>query len=134
MPLRVGIDLVHAGAVRDALATHGDRYLARVFTPAEAADCTGPDGPDPLALAARVAAKEAAMKVFRVGDRALPWTAIEVRREASGAPELTLHGLAAELAAEVGIGDLALSLTHEDEYAAAVVVAQLDVPGQEPPL
>jgi holo-[acyl-carrier protein] synthase len=118
MPLRVGIDLVKAATVAAALAEHGDRYLARVYTAAEARDCGG----DPLRLAARFAAKEAVMKVLQPGrDDAVPWPEIEVVRTA-GAPLLALHGRAAELAAAAGLTSFALSFTHEDEYAAAVVV------------
>jgi holo-[acyl-carrier protein] synthase len=119
MPLRVGIDLVQAATVAEALAEHGERYLQRVYTPAEIAECDG----DPLRLAARFAAKEAAMKVLRPSrDAAVPWPAIEVVRDPEGVPVLTLHGPAAELAVAAGISAFAVSLTHEAEYAAAVVV------------
>ena len=120
MPLRVGIDLVAASTVADALAAHGDRYLRRVYTEGEIADCVG----DPLRLAARFAVKEAAMKVLRVGDAAVPLRSIETVRGSGGAPELVLHGPAAELAAAAGLQTFAISLTHEVAYAAAVVVAQ----------
>jgi holo-[acyl-carrier protein] synthase len=123
MPLRVGIDLVKASTVAEAIAEHGERYLTRVYTAAELANCTGPDGaPDPLRLAARFAAKEAAAKVLLSGDDALPWATIEVVRHPGGAPTLRLHGEAQELAEAAGLTELALSFTHEDEYAAAVVV------------
>ena len=119
MPLRVGIDLVKAAAVQAALDEHGERYLRRVYTDAELAEAAG----DPLRLAARFAAKEAAMKVLRPhADDAVPWPAIEVVRGEDGVPGLLLHGRAAELAAGAGLTAFAVSLTHEDEYAAAVVV------------
>jgi holo-[acyl-carrier protein] synthase len=119
MPLRVGIDLVRAATVAAAIAEHGDAYLQRVYTPQEVADCKA----DPLRLAARFAAKEATMKVLEPDpDAALPWTAIEVVRNAPGAPTIRLHGAAARLAETVGLTTFAVSFTHEDEYAAAVVV------------
>jgi holo-[acyl-carrier protein] synthase len=128
VPLRVGIDLVRVSAVREAFAQHGERYLQRVFTEREVADCGGPGRPDLLRLAARFAAKEAALKALRAGDAAVPWPAVEVVRGEDGAPELELHGVAADLAAAAGIAGLAVSLTHEDEYASAVVVAEMIVP------
>ena len=119
MPLRVGIDLVKTATIQEALAEHGEHYLARVYTPTEQAQC----GRDPLRLAARFAAKEATMKVLEPSpDDPVPWTSIEVIRQTPGAPTLALHGPAAELARKAGITTLALSFTHEDEYAAAVVV------------
>jgi holo-[acyl-carrier protein] synthase len=104
VPLRVGIDLVKAATVAESLAEHGEHYLRRVYTGGEVADCVGPGsaGPDPLRLAARFAAKEAAAKLLLAGDAPLPWTSIEIRRDAAGVPTLTLHGPAAELAAQAG--------------------------------
>jgi holo-[acyl-carrier protein] synthase len=123
MALRVGIDLVKVATIQEALAEHGERYLRRVYTEAEVATCRDPAGAVvPLRLAARFAAKEAAAKVLGpAGDTPLPWPEIEVVRTGA-APLLRLHGRAADLAAEHGITELALSFTHEDEYAAAVVV------------
>jgi holo-[acyl-carrier protein] synthase len=118
MDLRVGIDTVAVQSVREAIAAHGERYLKRVYTEREQADCDG----DPERLAARFAAKEAAVKALRAGEGGVPWSAIEVRRHPSGHPEMALTGIAAELADEAGIGELAVSLTHEAGLASAVVV------------
>jgi holo-[acyl-carrier protein] synthase len=125
VPLRVGIDLVRVSTVRDAIAAHGERYLARVYTARELEDCRTAGVVDPLRLAARFAAKEAAMKALRVGDEAVPWPSIEVVRHRTGHAELELHGRAGELAAAQGLEHLAVSLTHEDEYASAVVAAEI---------
>lgn len=121
MPLRVGIDTVEVAAVEAALAAHGDRYLERVYTSGEVADCEG--GAE--RLAARFAAKEATFKALRAGAGGVPWSAVEVRRDPSGHPDLVLHGRAAELAAAAGVDDLAVSLTHEAGLASAVVIAQV---------
>jgi holo-[acyl-carrier protein] synthase len=125
MALRVGIDLVNVATIARSLEEHGEHYLRRVYTPQEVADCTraGAALPDPLRLAARFAAKEAAMKVLEVGDAAVPWPSIEVVRNPGRAPTLELHSPAADRAAEAGITALALSFSHEDAYATAVVVA-----------
>jgi holo-[acyl-carrier protein] synthase len=117
--MRVGIDLVKVANVAEALEAHGQRYLDRVYTAQEQADCRN----EPLKLASRFAAKEAVAKVLEVGrEDPLPWPSIEVIRQTGGAPSVALHGEAAELAQARGITQLALSFTHEDEYAAAVVV------------
>jgi holo-[acyl-carrier protein] synthase len=125
VPLRVGIDLVRVSTVRDAIAAHGDHYLERVYTARELEDCRTAGVLDPLRLAARFAAKEAAMKALRVADEAVPWPTIEVVRGQTGYAELELHGPAGELAAAQGIASWAVSLTHEEEYASAVVAAEL---------
>jgi holo-[acyl-carrier protein] synthase len=121
MTVRVGIDTVVTASVADAVRAHGDRYLDRVYTSRELADCAG----DVERLAARFAAKEATLKALRAGDGGIPWTAIEVRRDPSGAVDLELTGAAARLAGEQGVTDTAVSLTHEGGTASAVVVALL---------
>ncbi len=122
--LRVGIDLVDVAAVAATLdSSLAERYLSRVYTPAEVRDCTDAGGVNAGRLAARFAAKEAVFKALDVGDRAVPWQAVEVERRQSGRPAVALHGAAAELAREEGIAQLALSLSHEAHYASAVVVA-----------
>lgn len=123
MVIHVGLDLVSVAQVMATLeGPLAARYLARVYTEGEVGDCRTPAGIDPRRLAARFAAKEATLKALAETD-GVPWRDIEVERMSTGAVRLMLHGLAAERAADVGVVDLALSLTHEDGYAAAVVVA-----------
>jgi len=125
VPIRVGIDLVAAQSVGDSVDAHGDRYLTRVYTGREIADCRTEVGVDAQRLATRFAAKEATLKVLGLDGEGFALTEIEVRREPSGAVGVQLSGRAAELAGEAGIVALSLSLTHESGLAAAVVVAEL---------
>jgi holo-[acyl-carrier protein] synthase len=123
--IRVGLDLVAVELVEDALrASHRDRYLKRVYTEREVLDCQTATGLDPERLAARFAAKEATLKVLPLADEGISLRAIEVLREPSGRVHIELTGRAATAAAEAGVIDLALSLTHEGGFAAAVVVAE----------
>ena len=72
-------------------------------------------GPDAERLAGRFAAKEATMKVLRPGaDDAVPWTAIEVRRDPAGIGRGRAARPRGELACARGRLGLAVSLTHED--------------------
>jgi holo-[acyl-carrier protein] synthase len=128
MSLRVGLDLVSVETIADSLRTHGTRYLERVYSSAEVADCRRGGEVDPQRLAARFAAKEATFKVLRVGDEAVAWTDVEVVRHRSGWVSLLLSGRAGTLAEAAGISELALSLSHEQGCAAAVVVAEINKP------
>jgi holo-[acyl-carrier protein] synthase len=125
MAVRVGIDLVSVDSVEDAISEHADRYLTRIYTDRELDDCRTGDGVDAERLAARFAAKEATLKALRAGEGGIPWKSIGVRREPGGAVELELTGPAATLAANAGVADMSVSLTHEAGYAAAVVVADV---------
>ena len=123
MAIHVGLDLVSVAQVQATLdGPLAARYLARIYTETELGDCRTAEGIDPQGLAARFAAKEATLKVLAEAD-GVPWRDIEVERAPSGAVRLLLHGLAAQRAADVGVVDLALSVTHEDGFAAAVVIA-----------
>jgi holo-[acyl-carrier protein] synthase len=119
---RVGIDLIDVADVGESIAAFGKRYLDRVFTPAERAECGG----SVARLAERFAAKEATMKALGRGDEALAWTAIEVTDGGDGRPVLALTGQAAELAARRGLRHSAVSLTHQRDHAAAVVLMEAD--------
>ena len=89
--LSVGIDLVDVEEVAATLHSElGTRYLSRIYTSREVEDCRRGRQVDPARLAGRFAAKEAAMKALRVGDRPVSWREIEVHRAADGAPELVL--------------------------------------------
>ena len=109
----VGIDLIEIERVERALERR-PRLAERLFTPAELSYARGRARPGQH-LAARFAAKEAVIKALGQG---LPMRQIEV---VSGEPpQLQLHGRAAEVAGDT---EIAISLTHSNDTAAAVAVA-----------
>jgi holo-[acyl-carrier protein] synthase len=117
-----GIDIVEIGEVADSIETHAARYLERVYTAREIEESRGGDGKlDARRLAATFAAKEAALKVLRIGDEPVSWREIEVTERGA---RLELAGATAALARARGIALLQLSSTLTDEYAAAIVIAQ----------
>jgi len=131
VPYRVGVDLVAVATVEEALRDHGERYLSRIYSPAEVATSTaGGARPDPGRLAARFAAKEATLKVLRRPDVGIAWPSIEVVRTASGGVALALSGRAAEQAASEGLTSFDVSLTHEAGFAVAVVLAEESGPAR----
>jgi holo-[acyl-carrier protein] synthase len=121
----LGVDLIEIARVERALARFGDRFLERVFTPAEIVHSRGrlPE------LAARFAAKEAVSKALGVGVRMLSpmgidWHDVEVTADRQGKPLLQLHGRAAERSQELGLAEWEVSLSHSRELAIALVGAQ----------
>jgi phosphopantetheinyl transferase (holo-ACP synthase)/acyl carrier protein len=118
------MDLVRIADVHESLHRHADRWLARLYSDAELADCRRSGALDLRRLGARFAAKEATLKVLRPArDEAIPWRAIEVR-----GGRLELSGPAAARAAADGLHGFALSLAHARGHAAAVVLAAGDAP------
>lgn len=120
---RVGTDVLAVSNVRQSLLDHGQRYLQRVYTEAEVADSMSRTGPDPQRLAARFAAKEAALKVLRTPGTAFPWRSLELVRTTWGGVSLELSGAAAAHAAREGLTNFDVSLSHDGGFAMAVVVA-----------
>lgn len=117
--VRIGCDVVTVAEIANSLSRFGDRFLAKIYTPGEIANCAGPNRV--TRLAARFAAKEAAMKAFARPDTAFVPAEIEVVT-ADHLPGLRLSGSAALLAAEQRWQEVSVSLTHADCHAAAVVV------------
>jgi hypothetical protein len=52
--------------------------------------------------------------------RGVGWKDIEVERLPTGQPSIVLHGRAARRAEQLGMGRIAVSITHEAEYAVAI--------------
>lgn len=118
MAVAVGTDLVHIPRLARNLGR--DSFLARAFTVAELEFCAGRAD----RLAARWAAKEAAMKAMGKGVGEVRMTDVEVTVEPSGRPQLIFHGRAEELVRAAAWRSWSLSLSHDGDYATAVLVAE----------
>ena len=112
----LGIDIIKVARIRDTLARFGARFSRRVLTPREQRYVR--DRPE--TFAGRWAAKEAVSKVLGLGVRGIGWRDIEVARLPTGAPSVRLHGRARARAQQLGMGRIAVSISHEGEYAVAI--------------
>jgi holo-[acyl-carrier protein] synthase len=112
----LGIDIIRISRIAETLARFGDRFSKRVLTPAEEAYVRN----RPQTLAGRWAAKEAVSKVLGLGVRGIGWRDIEVERLPTGAPAIRLHGRAARRAEQLEMGRIAVSISHEADYAVAI--------------
>ncbi|MET0739058.1 MAG: holo-ACP synthase [Acidimicrobiales bacterium] len=118
-----GTDIVPVRRVADLIARGGDRFLERWFTAAEIAYCSSKAVPA-LHFAARLAAKEAVVKALRSpGDGPVPWSSIEIGHDDAGAPTVRLAGRVLAVAVRHGVGPIHVSLSHCDDFAVAVAVA-----------
>ena len=118
----LGTDLVEVPRFRLAMERRGERLGERLFSDEERAYANKQKDPA-KSLAARFGAKEAVMKAMGVGLWKFKLRDVEVVRAESGAPSVALHGRAAEMAAERGIVDWQLSLTHTETTALAIAIA-----------
>ena len=120
-PPRVGVDLVDVAAFQARLEGQ-EGLLAEVFGEAELTYCRSQARPW-THLAARFAAKEAALKALGTGlSGAMRWQDVEVTRDAAGTPGLAFHGAVATVVAQAGLRAGSVSLSHTKDHAVGVVL------------
>jgi holo-[acyl-carrier protein] synthase len=123
----IGVDIVDIERMEAAYAAHGDDLLERIFSVEERTFCDTKSKPAPH-YAARYAAKEAVLKAFGTGLRGeLCFKDIVVVKDDLGAPSVILRNRAKELAEEMGISGIFLSISHEKKQAVAFVVMEKSV-------
>lgn len=129
----LGVDIVEIDRMRRALERH-PRMKKRIFSAEERAYCDKRNKPE-VHYALRFAAKEAVLKALGTGFAGMSFQDVEVVRDASGRPSPRLHGRAAEVAGEIGVVEMHLSLsyTHTTAVASAVVIIESDGAGREAP-
>ena len=124
MIVGIGIDAVEIARIDELLRKYPAAARRRVFTAAERRDAGRGRGAA-ASLAARFAAKEAAMKALGTGwAEGVGFADIEVHREPSGAPRLELHGAAARRARKLAATALHVTMSHTRTTAVAVVVIE----------
>ncbi len=122
MIVGLGTDIVETLRIGRVIERHGEQFLHRVFTDDEIAYCS--KRREYLQhYAGRWAAKEAVMKVLGTGFApGVGWKDIEIRTKTSGQPFIQLHGSVRELADQLGIGEVLISVSHCREYATATAI------------
>jgi holo-[acyl-carrier protein] synthase len=122
MIVGMGIDIAEVKRIAAVIESQKERFLQRVYTPAEVAYCEQFRNRYER-YAGRFAAKEAAMKALGTGwRRGVRWVDLEVVRELSGRPTLSLKGEARKIADALGVKNIAISITHTSEQAIAQVI------------
>lgn len=123
MIIGTGVDLAEVDRIRAAIERHGARFIERIYTPAEIAYVERKANRYER-YAARFAAKEAGMKALGTGWHGVRWRDFEVANLPSGRPTLRFHGAAARIADQLGVQNVAISLTHTATQALAYVILE----------
>lgn len=121
MIIGVGIDVAEIERF-DAALERTPQLAQRLFIESELL-LPGGDRRGIASLAARFAAKEALAKALGAPSGLL-WTDAEVYVEESGQPRLRVRGTVAARAAELGVRQWHVSLSHDAGIASAVVIAE----------
>lgn len=101
-----------------------DTFIERNFTTQEVAYCKTAPSPQ-SSFAGRWSAKEAVFKALGVASKGAGAALkdIEILKDDTGAPVVTLHGEAAAAAKQAGVKEVSVSISHADKQAVAVAVA-----------
>lgn len=116
----IGQDLIDISRVA-ALLEKYPRFAERCFTEHERQYAFRFAHPA-RRLAARFAGKEAVMKSMGTGYRRIRWQHIEIT--GGGKPTVRLTGTAAEWAERLGIKEIHVSITHTDDTAMVLAIAE----------
>jgi len=118
----LGLDIAEIDRIEAAVTRHGTPFLERIFTTLEVAYCESHRNKFER-YAARFAAKEAAMKALGTGwRRGVRWRDIEVVRDPTGKPTLHLEGAARQIANDLGVKNISITITHSGNLALAEVI------------
>lgn len=126
MIIGIGSDIIDARRIAKTIERHGERFLGRIYTPAERAKTEGRVKPVET-YAKRFAAKEACSKALGTGfRRGVFWRDMGVVNLPSGRPTMKLTGGAlARLQAITPPGceaQIDVSLTDDGPTAQAIVI------------
>lgn len=128
----LGVDIVEIERMKKILA-RTPSFRKKVFSEEEQAYCDGKGVPE-IHYAMRFAAKEAVLKALGTGfSEGIGARDVEVVRNAKGKPTVALHGRAKEVAADLGVVELPLSLsyTHTEAVACAMAITAESVKAAE---
>ena len=122
MLIGVGCDVIEIARMRKAIER--DAFVQRVFAKEEIAYCMSRGAQAAASFAARFAAKEAVLKALGTGLRGGELQEIVITNDALGKPSVQLLGYHAELAAQLGVNNIAISMSHSRETAMAYVIME----------
>ncbi len=117
----VGIDVIEIDRIAAAIERYGQRFLDRIFSPAEQWYCLWWRSPYEH-FAARFAAKEAFSKAIGTGwRRQFIWREVSIERRPGEQPYIVLYG---KMKQRWGHLRYTVSLSHNRSVAEAMVIAE----------
>ena len=118
----IGLDVIRVSRMKKWREAPG--LLERYFHPEELSTALSRGNGVDMSLAARFAAKEAFGKALGRGLEGLVLKDIMVKNHENGQPEMFVTGTALDALKQSRVEKIHLSLTHEKEYAIAMVVLE----------
>jgi holo-[acyl-carrier protein] synthase len=121
--LGIGTDITECLRIAQMIERHGELFITRVYTPQEIQYCQSRKQ-STQHFAGRWAAKEAVLKAVGTGwRRGISWRDVEIRNQLGGKPVVALFGGLHDVAEELGIGQILISISHCRSHATAYALA-----------
>ena len=117
-----GVDLMRLSRIKPLDGQWDDPFFKKTFTEREREFCLTARDPI-LAFAKAFAAKEAVFKALRI-DNAFRFNRVEILRDETGQPTVTLYGPLRAQAEEMGICRINLSLSCDKDLVIAFAVSE----------
>ncbi len=119
----IGTDITECLRIAQMIERHGELFITRVYTPAEIQYCQSRKQATQH-FAGRWAAKEAVLKAVGTGwRRGISWRDVEILNTRGGKPIVSLHGGVRDVAEELGVGQILVSISHCRSHATAYALA-----------
>ncbi len=120
----IGIDIIEVARIKAAIEKNR-KFVEKIFSPDELKFSErGVFRYEELA--GRFAAKEAVLKAIKVGWRkGISFRNVIILNEKSGAPYVVLSGRAKEIAEDLNIAKIFLSISHTKELAIGMAIATI---------
>ncbi len=126
LPLAIGTDIVECLRIAQMIERHGELFINRVYTPYEIQYCQCRKQ-STQHFAGRWAAKEAVLKALGTGwVKGISWRDVEVRNDGGGKPSIQLSGGALEIAKQLRIRQMLISISHCRSHATAYALALVE--------
>jgi holo-[acyl-carrier protein] synthase len=120
MVIGIGTDIIEIDRIKDSIEKYGDRFLSKIYTPAEIEYCLSKSNKYQH-FAARFAAKEAVYKALATGwQEVLSWQDIEIFNESTGMPVVTMCGKLKKFLSDDK--NLKISISHSKNYVVSVAI------------
>jgi len=125
-PLAIGTDIVECLRIAQMIERHGELFINRVYTPYEIQYCQSRKQ-STQHFAGRWAAKEAVLKALGTGwIKGISWRDVEVRNDSGGKPSIALYGGAKEIAQQLKLQQMLISISHCRSHATAFAMARIE--------
>jgi holo-[acyl-carrier-protein] synthase len=122
----IGIDIAEISRLSKIAERYGEKFLNKIYTPAEIGLCVRAGGLAGARLAGRWAAKEAFYKALPDGLQPLSsWKSVQILADGRGRPYIDIcDERLSEALRGCGVSAIHLSITHERAHCAAVVALE----------